>query len=332
MKYHALKTPFFALASFAGTCVILYHNPRFDWVSILWLFLLGAALSFLHLLWEKKEEDELRRAIEDLSNLLQSIEEKTESIPLQDGYFGVLRDEIHKSLVSQRNTRDQALQAKEQLKRNMEDVTHQIKTPLTGVLLLLELLESDPEHAGEYQLRIRQEIEHLYDLSNLLLKLSSLDAGSIALEVEPFSAQGLLIDVEFCLDQILRQKELMVEVIGDDYMLVGDRMWLMEALLNIVKNAVEASPHGVEIHILFNQNAIFQSITVQDCGPGLTPEQQKRVFERFYKSDPRSPGFGIGLALAKSIVKQHRGELLLRSSPAGSEFEMRFYRKIAGNQ
>lgn len=326
MKYQILKTPFFALASFLGTCVILYHNPRFDWVSILWLCLLTAVLSFLHILWEKKEEEELHLATEDLSNLLQSIEEQTEDIPMQDGYFGVLRDEIQKSLVSQRNIRDQALQAKEQLKRNMEDVTHQIKTPLTGVLLLLELLESDPAHAEEYQMRIRQEIEHLYDLSNLLLKLSSLDAGSIILETEPFSAQGLLIDVEFCLDQILRQKGLTIDVIGDDYMLVGDRMWLMEALLNVVKNAVEASPHGAEIRVLLNQNAIFQSITVQDRGPGLTPEQQKRVFERFYKSDPRSPGFGIGLSLAKSIVKQHKGELLLRSSPAGSEFEMRFYR------
>lgn len=326
MKNRALKTPFFALASFLGTCVILYHNPRFDWVSILWLFLLTAALGFLHILWEKKEEDELRQTTEDLSNLLQSIEEQTEDIPLQDGYFGVLRDEIQKSLVSQRNIRDQALQAKEQLKRNMEDVTQQIKTPLTGVLLLLELLESDPEHAEEYQMRIRQEIEHLYDLSNLLLKLSSLDAGFIILETEPFSAQGLLTDVEFCLNQILRQKELTIDVIGDDYMIVGDRMWLMEALLNVVKNAVEASPHGAEIDVLLNQNAIFQSIMVKDRGQGLTPEQQKRVFERFYKSDPSSPGFGIGLSLARSIVKQHRGELLLRSSPAGSEFEMRFYR------
>lgn len=178
-------------------------------------------------------------------------------------------------------------------------------------------------------MRIRQQIEHLYDLSNLLLKLSSLDAGSIALEMEPFSAQGLLLDVEFCLDQILRQKELTIEVIGDDYMLVGDRIWLMEALLNIVKNAAEASPPGAEIRVLLQQNAIFQSITVKDRGPGLNFEQQKRVFERFYKSDPRSPGFGIGLALANSIMKQHQGELLLHSSPAGSEFELRFYRKVA---
>ncbi|HBN96338.1 MAG TPA: sensor histidine kinase [Firmicutes bacterium] len=332
MKCSVLKTPFFALASFAGTCVILYHNPRFDWASILWLFLLTASLGFLHILWEKKEGDEFRRATEDLSNLLQSIEERTENIPLQDDCFGSLRDEIQKSLVSQRSIRDQALQAKEQLKRNMEDVTHQIKTPLTGVLLLLELLESDAKHAEEYQMRIRQQIEHLYDLSNLLLKLSSLDAGSITLEMEPFSAQGLFIDVEFCLDQILRQKELTIEVIGDDYVLVGDRMWLMEALLNIVKNAVEASPHGAEIHVLLHQNAIFQSITVKDRGPGLTPEQQKRVFERFYKSNPQSQGFGIGLSLAKSIVQKHRGELLVHSSSDGSEFEMRFYRNIAGNQ
>lgn len=329
MKYHALKTPFIALTFFSGTCIILYHNPRFDWVVILWLFLLTAAISFLHILWEKHEEDELRRAVEDLSNLLQSIDEQTEDAPLQNGYFGALRDEIYKSLISQKNIGDQALQAKEQMKRNMEDVTHQIKTPLTGVLLLQELLESDPEHADEYQMRIRQEIEHLYTLSDLLLKLSSLDAGSIDLVMEAFSVQGLILDVEFSLDQILHQKELMIEIIGEDFNLVGDRMWLMEALLNVVKNALEASPYGTKIQIMLSQNSIFQSVTVKDRGPGLTPEQQKRVFERFYKSDPRSPGFGIGLALAKSIVKQHRGELLLHSSPTGSEFEIQFYRQVA---
>ena len=165
-------------------------------------------------------------------------------------------------------------------------------------------------------------------LSDLLLKLSSLDAGAVALEEDSFTVKGLIIDVEFSLDYVISQKNISIEVLGDDFILLGDRVWLMEALINIVKNAVEASPEGGKISILLKHNAIFQSISVKDYGPGLTPEQQKRAFERFYKSNPQSPGFGIGLSLAQSIVLQHGGELLLRSASGGSEFEMRFYPKM----
>jgi len=326
MRYQALKTPFFSVVSFLGTCAILYYNPRFDWVTILWLLAFTAVLGLLHSLWERQEADYMRRTVEYVSSLFHAPEERLEAVPLRQGYFDVLVDEIQKSLAAQENLREQALGAREQMKRNMEDVTHQIKTPLTGILLFLDLLESDPEHGQEYMLRIRQEVEHLYNLSNLLLKISSFDAGAVSLKMEPFSVQGLLVDVEFSLEHLLRQKGVALEVVGDDYSLVGDRGWLMEALLNIVKNAVEVSPPGECVKVKLNSNSIFQSITVADRGPGLTLEQQQRVFERFYKSNPRSPGFGIGLPLAESIVRQHGGEILVRSSSQGGEFEVRFYR------
>ena len=335
MNRPLLRPLCFALAYFCGAILIVYVSPRFDWVTIAWFFLLAMVLGLLHYLSHRRDEAKLRDAVKRLSDLLHSFAEQTESLPeqagsppLEDGIFGVLHDEIYKSLVSQKRSRDAALKAKEQLKRNMEDVTHQIKTPLTGVLLLLELWESDPHHAVEYQGRIRQEIERLCALSDLLLKLSSMDAGAIAFEESSFAAHGLVIDVEFGLDAIINQKNIYLEVVGEDFMILGDRAWLMEALINIVRNAVAASPAGGKIEISLSRNAIFQSITVKDAGPGLTPEQQKRVFERFYKGDPQSPGFGIGLSLAKAIVRQHGGELLLRSSSGGSEFEMRFYPRM----
>lgn len=335
MNRPVLRPLCFAISYFCGAILIVCVSPRFDWITIVWFFLLAMLLGFFHFLCHRRDEAQLRDAVKRLSDLLHSFAEHTEtlpeqaeSLPLEEGIFGVLRDEIYKSLVSQKRSRDAAIKAKEQLKRNMEDVTHQIKTPLTGVLLLLELWESDPPHAAEYQGRIRHEIERIYELSDLLLKLSSMDAGAVAFEEGSFTANGMVIDVEFTLDAIINQKNLCLEVTGEDFMIRGDRVWLMEALINIVRNAVAASPIDGKIEILLNRNAVFQSITVRDAGPGLTPEQQKRVFERFYKSDPLSPGFGIGLSLARSIVRQHGGELLLRSSSGGSEFEMRFYPRV----
>ncbi|HPQ11056.1 MAG TPA: HAMP domain-containing sensor histidine kinase, partial [Bacillota bacterium] len=77
--------------------------------------------------------------------------------------------------------------------------------------------------------------------------------------------------------------------------------------------------------ISLHRNAVFQSIKVRDSGPGIPREEQRKIFERFYKSDPQSPGFGIGLALAQSIVRMHGGEILVSSTGQGSEFELRFY-------
>ena len=325
MKRSYLGTLFFSLAYFLGTCVVIYFNPRLDWKSVFWLLAVVLILAILQVLLKRWEEARTQEAIAGLSALLQSVEKHEECLPLKDDFFGTLRDDIYKTLLEQRIARDEAISARKQLKRNMEDVTHQIKTPLTGVLLLLELLESDPANAKEYQSRIRKEVERLYDLSDLLLKLSSLDAGAVTFEKVPFSAMGVLIDAELSLEPIMAKKKVSIELMGDDFILRGDRVWLLEALLNIMKNAAEVSPTGGKVCVSLKQNAVFKSILVKDNGPGLDPEQQKRVFERFYKSNPRSQGFGIGLSLAQTIVKMHDGELLLRSSSIGTEMELRFY-------
>ncbi|WP_434655580.1 sensor histidine kinase [Thermoanaerobacterium thermosaccharolyticum] len=321
----ALQAFIFPTACFFNTCAVLYFNQRLDWITILWLLALTIIIGFAHYLLHKREERKLLEDIDQLIDLLHCLEEQKVRLPLKDDIFGVLRDEICKSLVSQRHIRDEAVRAKEQLKRNMEDITHQIKTALTAVLLLLDLLEADPDHPMEYQERLRQEVERLYEFSDLLLKLSSLDAGAVDLNKAFFMAKELVIEAEMSLEYLMRQKSISIEVSGDDFTIEADRVWLLQALINVVKNAVEVSPQGSKVYISLQQNAVFQSIKVRDSGPGIAREEQRRIFERFYKSNPQSPGFGIGLSLAQSIVRQHGGEILVSSSGQGSEFELRFY-------
>lgn len=322
------KTLFWPLAYFLGTCGILYFNPRLDWFTVFWLLGLSIILGTSHYLVSKYKKVELLKSIDQLLELLYCVEKQEGNILKKDDIFSVLRDEICKNIASQRRAKDEAIKAKEKLKSNMEDITHQIKTPLTGVLLLLDLLESDTSHSIEYQRRIRQEIEHLYGLSDLILKLSSLDADAIVFEKTSFTAKGLLDDVELSIDYLIHQKNISIKVLGDDFIFLADRVWILQALINVVKNAVEVSPQEGEVSIILHQNAIFQSIIVRDSGPGLTQEEQNRIFDRFYKSNPKSSGFGIGLALAQSIVKQQGGEILVHSSSQGSEFELRFYSQV----
>ncbi|NMA31357.1 MAG: HAMP domain-containing histidine kinase [Candidatus Methanofastidiosa archaeon] len=322
------KAIFWTSAYFLGTCGIIYFNPRFDWLTIFWLSGLSILLGISYYLVNKHKKAKLLKSIDQLLELLHSTEKQETNIAIKEDAFSVLRDEIYKNISSQRRARNEAIRAKEKLRSNMEDITHQIKTPLTGILLFLDLLEADSNNSLEYQKRIRQEVERIYELSDLILKLSSLDVKAIVFEKTSFSAKGLLVDVELSLDYLISQKNISIDILGDDFILIADRTWILQALINIVKNALEVSPEGSKVCITINENAIFQSVIVKDSGPGLTMEEQKRVFERFYKSNPRSPGYGIGLAMAQSIVKQQGGELLVKSTNQGSEFELRLYPHI----
>lgn len=314
-----------ALFSWLGMLLIFYLSPRLDIVSIFATLGLALIIGLFFYLYMKREENRTSAAIEELTELLQSIECGKERIVMEDDRFGVLRDEIYKSLVAKRQKQEEAVLARQQLKRNMEDVTHQIKTPLTGVLLLLEFMETDQENSHEYLKRIQREVKKLNELSDLLLKLSSLDAGAVNFQKEPFSIQGLLLDVELDLDYMLEKKGIAVTISGDDFTLLGDRIWLMQALINLTKNAIEAVNKQGKIEYVLTHNAIYRSVTVKDNGPGLTKEQMRKIFERFYKANPQTQGFGIGLAMVKSIVEQHGGEVLVDSNKDGSAFELRFY-------
>lgn len=112
----ALRTVIFPVTCFFGTCIILYFNPRLDWITVLWILALNIVMGFTHYLLNKSDEKKLLDDIGQLIDLLHCLEQYEVRLPLKEDIFGVLRDEICKSLVSQRQTRDEAVRAKEQLK------------------------------------------------------------------------------------------------------------------------------------------------------------------------------------------------------------------------
>ena len=158
---------------------------------------------------------------------------------LRDDLFGQLRDDIYKTVLilreSAKGLADRAL-----LKRNIEDITHQIKTPLTTIQLMLDLIEQDEANQAEYIARLNEEIDRLNRLTSALLKLSSLDAGAITFRNEGFSAESMIYEAIQPIEGLIQQKQVELRLAGQDYEIKGDRSWLMEAFLNLVKNAVEA--------------------------------------------------------------------------------------------
>ena len=247
-----------------------------------------------------------------------------------EGELGILHSEIYKMTIRLREQQQRLMSDKKYLADSIADISHQIRTPLTSINLLVQLL-SAPNLTNER----RQELAHeLYGmlsridwLITTLLKISKLDAGTVQFKEEKVSLETLinkscsplLVPIE------LRGQELVINTNGN---FVGDLSWTCEAIGNIVKNCMEHTPEGGKIEIKAVENAIYTEIIIKDSGTGISPEDMSHIFERFYKgknSDDKS--FGVGLALSRMIITSQKGTVKAENrKPSGAMFSIRFYK------
>lgn len=249
-----------------------------------------------------------------------------------EGELGVLHSEIYKMTVRLREQQQKLLSDKTYLADSIADISHQIRTPLTSINLMLELL-SDPKTKEEHKPQLLHELQSMLTridwLITALLKMSKLDAGTVQFKSETVSMDmlirkacaPLLVPIE------LRGQELTVDAAGN---FTGDIAWTCEAIGNIVKNCMEHTPDGGKIQIQTSENALYTEIKISDTGTGISGEDMPHIFERFYKgknSDEKS--FGIGLALSHMIITGQKGTVKVENQlPTGAMFSIRFYKGI----
>ncbi len=265
----------------------------------------------------------------DIDSILHG-DDKIQFENYSEGDIGLLQSEIYKMTVRLREQQSKLIDDKVYLSDLLADISHQIRTPLTSINILVSML-SEPEL--EYEKR-EQIVHKLYGLLSridwlitALLKMSKLDAGTIKFKREEISMQDLLdkacLPVRVPIE--LRGQSLVVEADGK---VNCDVAWTCEAIGNIVKNCMEHTPDGGNIKIFGTRNAIYSEITVSDSGSGISAEDLPHIFERFYKgrNSEDKGGFGIGLALARMIVSEQNGTLKAENaSNGGAVFTMRFY-------
>lgn len=249
-----------------------------------------------------------------------------------EGELAILHSEIYKMTVRLREQQNNLINDKKYLADSIADISHQIRTPLTSINLLVQLL-SAPNLTDER----RQELTHeLYGmlsridwLITTLLKISKLDAGTVTFKKEKVSLQTLinkscstlLVPIE------LRGQELVINTNGD---FVGDLSWTCEAIGNIVKNCMEHTHEGGRIEIEACENALYTEIIIKDNGTGIAKEDMPHIFERFYKGkDSDDKSFGVGLALSRMIITSQKGTVKAENrNPHGAKFTIRFYKGI----
>ncbi|MDK2586874.1 HAMP domain-containing sensor histidine kinase [Romboutsia sedimentorum] len=245
--------------------------------------------------------------------------------------FSILEDELYKIVMMLRESSEKEREEKENLCNNLADISHQLKTPLTSMSLMIELLEDSNIDGDEalYIGSVSLQIERLNYLVSSLLVLSKIDADAMLLEHKPINIYELIcVSVEplhLIIDR--KQQQLFIKD-NSDLFFNGDFHWTSEAILNIVKNCSEHTPKGGKISIDYKQNPICTQIIIEDNGKGFDKKDIPKLFTRFYKgANSSKDSVGIGLALSMSIIKKQNGEIIaLNKETGGAKFIIKFYR------
>ena len=263
-----------------------------------------------------------KKRIQELEELIDRLEEKNYSIPMVQDEFSILEDKIYKIFVELVEARESLEVNSKKQRQNLEDIAHQIKTPITSMVFDLETIDKTEENKKEIE-RLEFQLERLNSLADILLKLSSLDANIDKMEKREVFISEILDYVLDILRKSIDEKNIKIICDYHDYEIKVDYYWISEALINIIKNAL--SLDGLtKIKISTNKNPIYTEIIIEDDGGGINEEDFKKIFERFYKS-PDSKGFGIGLAMAKSIIEANNGDISVKNGKDGAIFKIKFY-------
>lgn len=218
------------------------------------------------------------------------------------------------------------------LKDTISDISHQLKTPLAALEIYNSLLREesgDPDAVAEFAEKSGREIERIEALVQSLMKITRLDAGAIVMDRHNESLTDMMEELRDRFESRARREGKHLGLSGPEgAALLCDRVWLMEALSNIVKNAFDHTPKDGNIAIRWDKLPSAVSIVISDDGCGIHPEDIYHIFKRFYRSrfSKDTQGAGLGLPLAKAIIEANDGTIEVSSEPGhGSAFTLRFY-------
>lgn len=252
----------------------------------------------------------------------------------QEGELSILKSDIYKVTLILSKQAELLKTEKQQLADALSDISHQLKTPLTSMMVMADLLSRDDlsaEKRAEFTRSLLQQLERMEWLLSSLLKLSKLDAGTVEFKREVIPAVNLIERAvkPLRIPMELRNQKLILQ--GEEQVsFLGDLNWCSEALINILKNCMEHTEDGGTITIKYSENPIFTEIQVKDKGKGISKEELPYIFQRFFRGkNAGQDSVGIGLALAHSIVTGQNGTLSATSTLGeGSCFSMKFYKHI----
>ena len=305
----------------------MYSNMKFNIVVIC---VFGILILTIVLIYNRKKEREIKK----INKYLNEINNGNYELKIEENCedeLSKLKNELYKTTVLLRETAENSEQEKINLSNSLADISHQIKTPLTSIRIMLDNIEDNPDMdrktREEFIEDISKQIDWISSLAISLLKLAKFDAGAIKMNDQEVNVKKLINNVISNLAILLDIKNIKIEQkIDDDTIIKADYNWQLEALTNIIKNAIEHSHDNGTIHIDVENNSVFVKIKIRDEGEPIDKKDIKHIFDRFYKAKKSSENsIGIGLSLAKTIIEQENGYIKVDSEvDRGTTFEIKY--------
>lgn len=314
--------------------IIIENDKYFGKVIVINLCLLAITSIIIIIIFLKynyskdKKLNEITRYIEEINN-------KNYKLNIEDNKedeLSILKNEIYKTTVMLNEVAENSTNDKINLKNSISDISHQLKTPLTSINIMLDNILENPEMdevtRNDFITDIKREIININFLVSSMLKLSKLDSNSVNFINKNEYIKTLIDESIKNVETLSDLKNVQIEVTkSSNFQINCDLRWQVEAITNILKNAIEHSKENSKIYINYNQNKMYSKIEIKDFGIGIDEEDLKHIFERFYKGkNSSSDSIGIGLALSKAIVEKNNGYITVESKlNEGTKFIIKYY-------
>lgn len=276
---------------------------------------------------KEKEINEVIKIIEEINNKNYSF--KMKDINEED--LSLLKNEIYKTTIMLNEISEISKKDKKELEESLEDISHQLKTPLTSILIMIDTLlddeDMDQNTREDFLRNMKREVMNINFLVKSILKLSRLDTNTVKFISKKESVKEIIKEAILNVSLLSDLKNVKIETNLSDSFITCDYKWQIEALTNILKNSIEHSYENNKVLIESSENNAYVKIIIKDFGTGIAKEDINHIFERFYKGkDSDYDSIGIGLALSKSIIEKQNGKISVDSSDDGTTFTIKYFK------
>ena len=300
-------------------------------IEISIIFIGSIILLLIFIIYEINQDKE----IDEITKYLEAINNKNYTLKIDENSedeLSILKNELYKVTVMLRENASNSLKDKVNLKIALEDISHQLKTPLTSILIILDNLIDNPEM--DYQTRVeflhdfKREAVRIQSLIQSILKLSKFDSNTVQFIKQDIYLKQIVDEAIKNTESLADLKNIKINVEGNKKIKLNcDLLWQTEAVTNILKNCIEHSNENTQIDIKYNNNSVYSYITITDYGEGISKEDIPHIFERFYRGkNSANESIGIGLSLSKTIIESNNGIIAVESNNNKTTFTIKYFK------
>lgn len=314
---------------------VLLNNDK-DYHTFLIVNMSFLALSIVILLIvfirynHKKEND-----IKEIIKCIEQINKKNYELQIDsmsEDELSILKNEIYKTTIMLKESAENSNKDKMNLKKSLEDISHQLKTPLTSILVMLDNIIEDPDMdinvRNDFIRDIKRNVVNINFLVQALLKLSKFDANTVHFIKKEYNLKNIINESIKNVSTLCDLRNINIELnIKNDSKIICDFKWQVEAITNILKNSIDHSKDNQKVIMNVENNNVYSTVEIKDYGDGISKKDISHIFERFYKGEnATSDSIGIGLALAKTIIEEDNGNISVDSNENGTQFVIKYFK------